>query len=114
MINSFSKRFLHVPGLSIRTHRCPGSPNRAKIVQALRVMGLPLKPMIQGLKLLYTCFRPSYYAPGMKRDRKEPGKTRFGEVAGFSGEGGRRRWWFAAVRGAWMSPELRKLHLLDP
>src|ERR1044072_239243 len=114
MIKSFSKRFLHVPGLSFRTHRCLGSPNRAKIVQAFRVMSLQLKPMIQGLKLLSTCFRPSYYAPGIKRDRKEPGKTRFGEVAEFSGEGGRRRWWFAALRAAAMSPELRKLHLLDP
>src|ERR1044072_5465064 len=114
MIKSLSKWFLHVPGLSIRTHRCPESPNRAKIVQALRVMVLPLKPMIQGLKLLYTCFRSSNYAPGIKRDRKEPGKTRFGEVAGFSGEGGRRRWWFAALRAAALSPELRKLHHLDP
>ena len=43
--------------------------------------------MIQGLKLLYTYSRPSNYAPGIKRDRKEPGKTRFGEVAGISGEG---------------------------
>ena len=114
MIKSLSKRFLHVPGLSIRTHRCPESPNRAKIVQALRVMGLPLKPMIQGLKLLYTCFRSSNYAPGIKRDRKEPGKTSFGEVAGIPARDGRRRRWFMALRAAPLSPELGKLHHLDP
>src|ERR1044072_3984622 len=114
MIKSLSKWFLHLPGLSIRTHRCPESPNRARIVQALRVMGLPLKPMIQGFKLLYTCFRSSNYAPGIKRDRKEPGKTSFGKVAGIPARGGRRRRWFAALRAAALSPELRELHHLDP
>src|ERR1044072_6596611 len=114
MIKSFSKWFLHVPGLSIRTHRCPESPNRAKIVQALRIIGLPSSPMIKGLKLLKIRFRHSNYAPGIKRDRKEPGKTSFGEVAGIPASDGRRRRWFTALRATAWSPELGKLHHLDP